>query len=294
MEQRGRHRRGKGEGGANPKRRGAGRAEGAQQNSAGVLVAKGHGSVLWAEFRGLTWVCSQIEVARLALLLQDLFSAMSDVAIANDAVVDRLTGDGAMLLYGVPRARRDDASRAVRTAVAMQEAFLCLRNRWIAEGCSCANQLGLRIGVGSGDLMILGCEIGGLAGRTVLGEVMSRAARLCAAAEPGNLLVDQRTYEQAARSCSGAIDFTSTDATVGRVEQLPAYRCAHHRSGLQLVPRRRYRDPVCGATVDPHNGVDRTIDGEVHHFCSRGCAARYTEDPELFAEGPVKRAGKRA
>jgi len=289
----GRNRRSQGEGMANLRRQGGGRGDGILPQAGGAVVTKRQGSVLRAELRGLTEICTQLAPAQLALVLQDLFAVLRDAAVANEALIERLTGDGLTLVYGLPRARRDDASRAVRTAVTMQHSFLCLRNQSIAEGYADAKQLGLRVGVGSGELTILEYELGGRAERTVLGEVMLRARRLCAAAERGNVLLDQRTYEQAARSCKGAMEFTSTDAPVLRGERLPAYRCTHRRSGLRLLPREGYRDPVCGATVDPRNSVDRTVAGEVHHFCSQGCAARYTDGPDLFTEGPIKRAGKR-
>jgi class 3 adenylate cyclase/YHS domain-containing protein len=290
----GRHRGAKAEGRASRKHRRYERGQGAPQNAAGSVVAKRRGSVLCAEFRGLTGVCSQLEPARLQSLLHDFFAAMGDVAVAHQAVIDRLVGDAFMLLYGVPRPYRDDPSRAVRTAVAMQQAFLGLHNRWVAEGCADANRLGLQIGVASGELVIVDCELVAFAGRSIVGEVVSRAARLCAAAEPGTVLVDQRTYEQSARPCRGAIDFTSTDLAVGSFEPLPAYRCAYHRSGLRLVPKQPYRDPVCGATVDPEGSVCRQVEGELHHFCSRTCAERFTEDPEQFAERLVRHANHRA
>ncbi|HEU5401430.1 MAG TPA: heavy metal-binding domain-containing protein, partial [Terriglobales bacterium] len=43
------------------------------------------------------------------------------------------------------------------------------------------------------------------------------------------------------------------------------------------------KDPVCGMTVDPEKAAE-TIDfaGETFYFCSRGCAAKFRENPEKY------------
>jgi len=235
--------------------------------------------VLFAELRGLTRLCSQLEPQRLIVLLEGFMATMADVAVAHQALIDRLIGDALMLLYGVPRPRRDDASRAVRTALAMQHAFLGLRNQWIAQGRSEVKQLGLRIGVASGNLVMAEVEP---AGPAAVGEVVTRAARLCAAAGLGKVLIDQKTYELTTRASKATMDFTAIDVSAGRRDPIPAYRCTRRRSGLRLVARRLYQDPVCQTSVDPRSSVRRKVDGKVHYFCSRSCADRFTDDPGYF------------
>ena len=43
-------------------------------------------------------------------------------------------------------------------------------------------------------------------------------------------------------------------------------------------------DPVCGMTIDPAKAVgSSTYNGEVYHFCSRGCALKFDSAPAQYA-----------
>jgi P-type Cu+ transporter len=45
-------------------------------------------------------------------------------------------------------------------------------------------------------------------------------------------------------------------------------------------------DPVCGMTVDPARAAGHVDhDGTTYHFCSKGCAAKFTADPKRFLSG---------
>ena len=42
-------------------------------------------------------------------------------------------------------------------------------------------------------------------------------------------------------------------------------------------------DPVCGMTVDPARAAGQVEhQGQMYYFCSKGCAAKFTADPERF------------
>ncbi|MGH9335922.1 MAG: YHS domain-containing protein, partial [Vicinamibacteria bacterium] len=45
-------------------------------------------------------------------------------------------------------------------------------------------------------------------------------------------------------------------------------------------------DPVCGMTVSPERAAGHHEHrGKTYYFCSKGCLARFREDPEKFLEG---------
>ncbi len=47
------------------------------------------------------------------------------------------------------------------------------------------------------------------------------------------------------------------------------------------------RDPVCGMTVDPARAAGRVEHkGNTYYFCSKGCAAKFTADPERYLSPP--------
>ena len=56
----------------------------------------------------------------------------------------------------------------------------------------------------------------------------------------------------------------------------------------------RVVDPVCGMTVDPDRAAGRVDhNGTTYFFCSKGCVAKFTADPERYLSGhrePMRRA----
>lgn len=43
-------------------------------------------------------------------------------------------------------------------------------------------------------------------------------------------------------------------------------------------------DPVCGMTIDPAKAVGSSaLNGEIYHFCSRGCETKFDSAPAQYA-----------
>ena len=102
-------------------------------------------------------------------------------------VLKRL-GDGLMAVFGYPRAQENDAERAVRAALGVQQALGEVNARNAASG---APQLAVRIGLESGPVVV---DDDG----EVFGEAPNIAARVQAAAEPGTVLVTSTVQRQVA------------------------------------------------------------------------------------------------
>ena len=48
----------------------------------------------------------------------------------------------------------------------------------------------------------------------------------------------------------------------------------------------RVLDPVCGMMVDPDRAAGHVEHlGTAYHFCSKGCVAKFTADPEKYLSG---------
>lgn len=52
---------------------------------------------------------------------------------------------------------------------------------------------------------------------------------------------------------------------------------------------KKEKDPVCGMSVDPATSKQKFAhEGTTYYFCSPGCMARFTENPDKFlASGPT-------
>lgn len=106
--------------------------------------------------------------------------------------VDRVAGDGALVLFGAPVAHEDDADRAVLAGVRILDAIEVYAGE-LTEQRGLAG-FAVRVGVETGVAVL--APLGGARpiefGAT--GDVLNTAARLEAAAEPGTMLVGPRTF----------------------------------------------------------------------------------------------------
>lgn len=194
--------------------------------------------VLITRLRNFDTLGAHLDSRRVVVLLQEFVGAVADVAVAQRAAIDLVSGDSVRLLYGVPIPRRDDPIHAIRTAAAVQRAVLALRNRWLAGGDRAVAPLALAIGIAAGEVVLADLSgRGGHAGVPV-GEPVNRAERLCAAARGGEILVDEATYTSAAGRLDGDFVFSARPVPHASAALRGAYRVQARRAGLRVVSRR--------------------------------------------------------
>lgn len=257
------------------------RAERARPAASGVRLPA---VVLCTDLRGFSTAAGRLAPAIVVKWLEDFFAVMTDAAVAHRATIERVISDGVQLVYGVPTGRKDDAARAVSTALAMQQGFLGLRNRWLLDGRREAGGLGLGVGIASGDVVMATVGLGKRRDCAAVGEPVGRAARLCAAAQRGHVLLDQDTYARAAGVLGDEVLFTSMELPEKGFAGTPVFVCQRRRAGLNVIPGLPLVDPVCGVAVRPRGAVRRRHAGATYCFCSGACAMRFAADPEGFLE----------
>jgi len=129
-------------------------------------------------------------------VLRPFFDAMTEEIERFGGTVEKFIGDAVVAAFGAPVAHEDDPERAIRCALAMQRRLLEL-NEELAERAGA--DLTMRIGINTGEVISHGFEEG-----IVTGEAVNIAARFQALAEPGAVVVGDRTYRQT----RGAFAFT--------------------------------------------------------------------------------------
>ena len=143
-------------------------------------------TVVFCDIRGFTARTEGMPPGDVVQLLNEHMTALAQVVHEHHGVVDKYMGDAVMALFGAPRTTSGDAANAVRAAWGMLQAREQLNRR-------SARPVQVGIGVASG-LVIAGCM--GSADRlsyTVVGERVTLAARLCAQAGPGEIVIDDAT-----------------------------------------------------------------------------------------------------
>jgi class 3 adenylate cyclase/tetratricopeptide (TPR) repeat protein len=141
-------------------------------------------TVLFADIAGSTELAGRMDAETLRLLLADVYDELSWVVDAYGGTVEKFIGDAVMAVFGVPVAHEDDAERSVRAALVM-------RSRLGGVALRRGVDVVLRIGVNTG-LVVTGTNPG--RDFLVTGEAVNLAARLQQAAEPGEILVGERTF----------------------------------------------------------------------------------------------------
>ncbi|MEO6055974.1 MAG: adenylate/guanylate cyclase domain-containing protein [Gemmatimonadales bacterium] len=145
-------------------------------------------TVLFSDIRGFTAIAESIGPDAIALLLSEYFTEMVDVIFEHGGTLDKFIGDAIMALWGAPIAHADDPDRALRAAVAMQHAIAQLNERWASQG---RVEIGVGIGINHGDVFAGNIGSHRRLEYTVIGDAVNVAARLCAEAGSGEILVSE-------------------------------------------------------------------------------------------------------
>src|SRR3954447_9149315 len=184
-------------------------------------------AVLFADLSGYTAVAETMDPEVLKGLVDRSLRRLGQEVERYGGAVDKYIGDNVMATFGAPVAHEDDAERAVRAALGMQEAMAEINeDLGRRHGVSFA----LRVGVNSGE--VVAGAIGG--GYTVIGDAVNVAARLQSAARPGTVTVGERTY----RSTADAFEYTELEplALKGKSQPVPAWEAVDL---IAMQPRRR-------------------------------------------------------
>ena len=121
-------------------------------------------------------------------MLAQYHSATGRLIIEHEGTLDSFAGDGLMIYFNDPVEVSNPEERAVRMAVGMRSAVVELRKEWTRLGWD----LGLGIGITTGYATLGAIGYEGRWDYTVMGTVTNQAARLCAAATDGQILVADR------------------------------------------------------------------------------------------------------
>jgi tetratricopeptide (TPR) repeat protein len=108
--------------------------------------------------------------------------------------VEKFVGDAVVGMFGVPEAHEDDALRACRAGLEIQERIAALNERLVARYGS---GIAVRVGVNTGEVVAgesARREMFASGDAVVLGDSVNVAARLEQAASPGEVLIGEATY----------------------------------------------------------------------------------------------------
>jgi class 3 adenylate cyclase/predicted ATPase len=165
----------------------AGHAE-ALGDPAGDAAERRQVTVMFSDLVGSTALSGRMDPEDLRDLLSAYRRCVRDVVSRHDGYVAKYLGDGALVYFGYPQAREDDAERAVRAGLELIAAVATV------AGGDRNVPLQSRVGIATG-LVIVGDLIGSgeAQERGIVGETPNLAARLQAVAEPDMVVIADDT-----------------------------------------------------------------------------------------------------
>ncbi len=146
-------------------------------------------SVLFADIRGFTRFSEHREPTLVTRVLNRVFNALTPVVLDHHGTLDKYLGDSIMAFFGAPLPAPDNPQQAVWTAIAMQDRFTALRQQ-----DELLSELGLGIGISSGEALVGNVGSERLMDYTVIGRVPNTAKRLQENARAGQILIDEAVY----------------------------------------------------------------------------------------------------
>jgi adenylate cyclase len=147
-------------------------------------------SALFCDLRGFTAFAETAEPEEVLGVLRQYQTAVGELVIANQGIVEHFAGDGLMAFFNDPAVISHHELAAVRTALAVAGRFSSLATDWRKRG----HDLGLGMGIATGYATLGRIGFEGRYDYGAVGSVVILAARLGDSAAPGEILLSQRTH----------------------------------------------------------------------------------------------------
>jgi adenylate cyclase len=162
-------------------------------------------TVVFCDLRGFTAFAETTEPEEVMTVLREYHAALGALIHEFEGTLERFVGDGVLVLFNDPMPCPDPSLRGARMAWAMRVRIKELAARWRASG----HTLGFGVGIAHGYATLGSIGFEGRSDYSAIGTVVNLAARLCAEAGDGHILVDSkvRTAIEDAATLEAAGDF---------------------------------------------------------------------------------------
>jgi len=162
--------------------------------------------VVFCDLRGFTAFAESSEPEEVMGVLSEYHTALGELIFRYEGTLERFTGDGLMVFFNDPIPLDKPAQRAVEMALAMRDRVGTLAEGWSRVG----HDLGFGVGIAQGFATLGRIGYEGRFDYAAIGSVTNLAARLCAEAGAGQVLVSQRVFS--------AVDEVAVGESVGALE----------------------------------------------------------------------------
>jgi adenylate cyclase len=162
-------------------------------------------TIVFGDLRGFTAFAEIAEPEEVMAVMREYHATLGSLIHEFEGTLERFLGDGIMVIFGDPIPCPDPCERAVQMAVAMRGRLSELSSKWRRE----RHELGFGVGIAYGYATLGAIGFEGRSEYTAIGTVVNLAARLCAEARDGQILIDSKVR--------AALDRRATAEPVGEL-----------------------------------------------------------------------------
>jgi class 3 adenylate cyclase/tetratricopeptide (TPR) repeat protein len=229
-------------------------------------------TVVFADLVGSTARAERLDPEDVRAILTPYHERLRHELERHGGTVEKFIGDAVVGVFGAPVAHEDDPERAVRSALAIQEAIADMNRE------DPALALEVRIGVATGEALVALDARPELGEGMVSGDVMNTCARLQSAAPPGGVLVGEETF----RATDRAIEYAQHEpvSAKGKSAPLPVWLASARRASFGIDLDVRPHAPLVGRA------------GELNMLAGALSRVRERLEPELVTLVGVPGIGK--
>jgi class 3 adenylate cyclase/predicted ATPase len=142
-------------------------------------------TVLFCDLVGSIALSARLDPEDFGAIIAGYRRCITETVAGFDGFVARHHGDGAVVYFGYPQAREDDAERAVQASLALVQAVAALPMK---------EKLSARVGVATGVVLVGDMSDSAISEEHgILGDTPNLAARLQSLAQPGGVVISDRT-----------------------------------------------------------------------------------------------------
>ncbi|MFQ5613637.1 MAG: adenylate/guanylate cyclase domain-containing protein [Anaerolineae bacterium] len=146
--------------------------------------------ILFADIRGFTTFSEKLGPEELVDYLNQYLSLAAKAVLESEGTLDKFLGDAVMAIFNAPLPQEDYAERAVRAALAMQQAIANYHAQIAPE-----NRLSYGVGINVGEAVVGNIGTAEQLNYTAIGDAVNLAKRLQENAQPGQILLSESAYE---------------------------------------------------------------------------------------------------
>jgi adenylate cyclase len=147
-------------------------------------------TVLFCDLRGFTAFSEVTEPEEVMAVMREYHAVLGRLVHKYEGTVERFAGDALMVFFNDPVPCPDPSMRAVQMAIEMRDQVGTLLVKWRKQG----HELGYGVGIAHGYATLGRIGFEGRYDYGAVGTVVNLAARLCADAMHGQILIEGRVH----------------------------------------------------------------------------------------------------